>query len=110
MYFEDVQNPPSLRRSSSFTDLLLTDKGFNEIANYEKDVWVENLYVSNLQTFELSQESKEPDAETQYMIYFVTNNFLPTSAAILIRMPQGVAAVRDSYDCYVVTNEYVGQA
>lgn len=48
LYFYDVQNPPSLRRSSSFTNILLTDKSYNEIASYEKDVWVENLYVSHI--------------------------------------------------------------
>ena len=64
MYFNEVTNSPSLRKTSSFTEFLLTDAARKEIATYTEDVTVTNAWISNITEFKLVQKTKQPDVET----------------------------------------------
>ena len=83
---------------------MLADVSNQGIATYNGIVSVTNKIVSNIQTFQLSQDTKEPDVQAIYTITFSTNNPIPYSAGITVLMPMEVALVRDSYSCFVLTN------
>lgn len=104
LIFKDLQNSVSLRPTSSWSDILLTDNGNYNIAEYDTDVTVENKFISNILIYELIQSTKEPDVEAVYTIKFETNNDIIYSASIMVRTPSAVSIVRDKSRCFVITN------
>jgi len=88
---DGVTNPVSLRPSTSFSKIILIDSKENQnMASFKEPVSVFTRYLSLLpvDSAELIQGSLDENDINIYKLSFDTNNKLPRSASVQVKVPK----------------------
>lgn len=105
---ENVINPPSLKTSGSFSDMIFTDSGTGlDISEYTKPVTVTNKNVGQLDRLkaEIKQSSLQPQEETEVELDFHTNNPLTKESCIVVAVPKTLPKLlHDPDSCHLRAN------
>ena len=106
---EDLINPPSLKPSSTFTDIRIISAFNFEIATFEDPtLLIQTQWLAEVEEFKLTQSEIGAGKESLYTIELKPGSRLPHTTAFKITAPKEIEIARASYDdCYVETQRVV---
>ena len=89
-YFDvyDIRNPPSLRKTEAFSDILHLSRGGVVIATYENSgLTLQMEELAEMDEFTLVQSNQFPGELAEYRIEFRTEATIPSTTAIRVTLP-----------------------